>query len=97
MSDFKKHDVLSFKLTEEQASSIKALAGGCGVRISGYVDGNVVKIDNIAINAGVVGLSSAPMKDGMAPFIAVTAQWLRCLPSERSTSKGQIIQRILTK
>ena len=70
MSDSKKHDVLSFKLTEEQASSIKALAGGCGVRISGYVDGNVVKIDNIAINAGVVGLSSAPMKDGMAPFIA---------------------------
>ncbi len=66
----KRDDVLSFKLTDEQASSIKALAGGQGVRISGYVDGNVVKIDNIAINAGVVGLSSAPMKDGMAPFIA---------------------------
>jgi hypothetical protein len=66
----KMDDVLSFKLTDEQASSIKALAGGHGVRISGYVDGNTVKIDNIAINAGVVGLSSAPMKDGMAPFIA---------------------------
>jgi len=70
MAKSKRDDVLSFKLTDEQASSIKALAGGGGVRISGYVDGNVVKIDNIAINAGVIGLSSAPMKDGMAPFIA---------------------------
>jgi hypothetical protein len=70
MSDDKGEDVLSFRLTDEQADSIRALAGGAGVRISGYVDGNIVKIDNIAINAGVVGLSSTPMKDGMAPFIA---------------------------
>jgi hypothetical protein len=70
MSKTRNDDVLSFKLTDEQVSSIKALAGGGGVRISGYVDGNLVRIDNIAINAGVVGLSSAPMKDGMAPFIA---------------------------
>jgi hypothetical protein len=70
MEEHKKEDVLSFRLSDEQAKSIKALAGGGGVRISGYVDGNVVKIDNIAINAGVVGLSSAPMEDGMAPFIA---------------------------
>jgi alanine dehydrogenase len=66
----KKQDVLSFQLTDEQARSIQSIAGGKGVRISGYVDGNVVKVDNIAINAGVVGLSSAPMADGMAPFVA---------------------------
>lgn len=66
----KSEDVLSFRLTDEQAKSIRAIAGGGGVRISGYVDGSVVKIDNIAINAGIVGLSSAPMPDGMAPFVA---------------------------
>ncbi|HYD36131.1 MAG TPA: hypothetical protein VEA60_00865 [Allosphingosinicella sp.] len=65
-----KGNVLCFQLTDEQARSIKAIAGGKGVRISGYVDGNKVKVDSIAINAGVVGVSSAPFSDNMAPFIA---------------------------
>lgn len=70
MAKGKRADVLTFRLSEEQAKSIRAIAGGKGVRISGYVDGDLVKVDNIAINAGVVGLSSAPLKEGMAPFIA---------------------------
>lgn len=70
MAKGKKDDVLCFQLSDEQVRSIKAIAGGKGVRISGYVDGNQVKVDNIAINAGVVGLTSAPLKDGMAPFVA---------------------------
>jgi hypothetical protein len=61
---------LSFELTKEQAAAIRAIAGKKGVRISGYVDGEKVKIDNIAINAGIVGVSSSPFAEGMAPFIA---------------------------
>jgi hypothetical protein len=62
--------VLTFDLTKEQAAALRALAGGKGVRISGYVDGDKVKVDNIAINAGIVGVSSNPFSAGMAPFIA---------------------------
>ncbi|WP_375785812.1 hypothetical protein ACE10Z_41340 [Bradyrhizobium sp. Pha-3] len=61
---------ISFELTPEQAAALKAIAGKKGIRISGYVDGTTVKIDSIAINAGIVGISSAPFAEGMAPFIA---------------------------
>jgi hypothetical protein len=61
---------ISFELTAEQAAALKAIAGKKGIRISGYVDGTTVKVDSIAINAGVVGISSAPFGEGMAPFIA---------------------------
>ncbi len=47
-------DALSFELTEQQASALRAIAGRKGIRISGYVDGNTVKIDSIAINAGSI-------------------------------------------
>jgi hypothetical protein len=61
---------LSFELSKEQSAALRALAGGKGVRISGYVEGDQVKIDSIAINAGIVGVSSSPFGGGMAPFIA---------------------------
>ncbi|TIU28137.1 MAG: hypothetical protein E5W53_00100 [Mesorhizobium sp.] len=61
---------LSFELSEDQANALRSLAGGKGIRISGYVDGTTLKVDNIAINAGIIGISSSPFKDGMAPFIA---------------------------
>ncbi len=65
-----KDDSLSFELTPEQAAALRAVAGGKGVRISGYVDGTTVKVDSIAINAGVIGIASSPFGEGMAPFIA---------------------------
>jgi hypothetical protein len=61
---------ITFELSKEQATALRALAGNKGIRISGYVDGDKVKVDNIAINAGIVGVSSSPFKEGMAPFIA---------------------------
>jgi hypothetical protein len=62
---------LSFELSEAQAKAIKDIAGDSGVRISGYLDGKTLKIDSVAINAGVVGISSTPFElQGMAPFIA---------------------------
>lgn len=62
---------ISFKLSGEQQRAIQALAGKRGVRIAGYIEGEEVKIDFIAINAGVVGISATPFSDpGMAPFIA---------------------------
>lgn len=64
-------DAISFKLSDTQRRAIEELAGKRGVRIAGYVDGGEVKIDFIAINAGVIGMSSTPFSDpGMAPFIA---------------------------
>lgn len=61
---------ITFELTEEQAAALKAIAGKKGIRISGYVDGNLVKVDSIAINAGVIAIGSNPFPEGMAPFIA---------------------------
>jgi hypothetical protein len=63
-------DALTFELTPDQAAAVRAVAGNKGVRISGYVDGNLVKIDSIAINAGVIAVGSTPFAEGMAPFIA---------------------------
>jgi hypothetical protein len=65
-----KNDALTFELTAEQTAALRAVAGSKGIRISGYVDGNLVKVDSIAINAGIVGIASAPFAEGMAPFIA---------------------------
>ena len=65
-----KDDALTFELTAEQAAALRAVAGKKGVRISGYVDGNVVKVDSISINAGIIGIASSPFAEGMAPFIA---------------------------
>lgn len=61
---------LSFELSKEQSAALRTLAGGRGVRISGYVDGDTLKIDSIAINAGVVSVTSSPFAEGQAPFIA---------------------------
>jgi hypothetical protein len=61
---------LSFDLTPEQQAAIRAIGGQKGVRISGYVDGDKIKVDSIAINAGIVGVASSPFGEGMAPFIA---------------------------
>jgi hypothetical protein len=61
---------LSFELTKEQVAALKQIAGGKGIRISGCVDGNKVKVDTVAINAGIVGVSSNPFDEKMAPFIA---------------------------
>jgi hypothetical protein len=61
---------LTFELSKDQVTALRAIAGEKGIRISGYVDGHVVKVDSIAINAGIVGISSAPFEGRMAPFIA---------------------------
>jgi hypothetical protein len=66
----KSEPALSFELTKEQVAALKAIAGGKGIRISGYVDGSKLKVDTVSINAGIVGVSSNPFAEGMAPFIA---------------------------
>ncbi len=63
-------DSLTFDLSPEQAAALRAVAGKKGIRISGYVDGNSIKIDTIAIGAGIIGVGSSPFPEGMAPFIA---------------------------
>lgn len=70
MAEDRGHTAITFELSADQVAALKAIAGSKGIRISGYVDGNKVKIDNIAINAGIIGVSSAPFAEGMAPFIA---------------------------
>jgi hypothetical protein len=65
---------ISFALSDEQRRAIEVLAGGGGVRISGCVVGDKVKIDVIAINAGHVYMGSTPFTvPGQAPFIACNA------------------------
>ena len=71
MSQKNEDTAIRFELSDEQRRAIETLAGKRGVRVAGFVDGGQVKIDFIAINAGVVGMSATPFNDpGMAPFIA---------------------------
>ena len=70
MAEERGHTAITFELSPDQVAALKAIAGSKGIRISGYVDGNKVKIDSIAINAGIIGVSSSPFAEGMAPFIA---------------------------
>lgn len=76
VSHSEKDDAITFKLSNDQRRAIETLAGKRGVRIAGYVEGGEVKIDFIAINAGVVGVSATPFSDpGMAPFIACNGKF----------------------